>query len=320
MIVYPIDPAPRTPTATVFDIQSFSLQDGPGIRTTIFFKGCPLRCQWCHNPESYSAKPQLMFHSNLCVGCFECVRVCPSGAQQTAELEGRKVHVVDQSRCTGCGKCLEVCCYDALDLLGKTMTPQQLWQRVQGDLTYYRVKTAGGQTGGITLSGGEPMLHVDFIEEFLNLTGDMHVAMETSGYAKTEDYLRLAQRIKLFLFDYKATGSQRHKELCGVDNALILHNLQALYDAGCDIVLRLPMIPGVNDTQEHFDAIAELLRTHPRISQAEIMAYHTLGISKADGLGMDTPLRDIPPATAQQKEEWLNRFRKLGVEQVTVSQ
>lgn len=316
----PIEKGAAGPTAPIFDIQGFSLQDGPGIRTTIFFKGCPLRCQWCHNPESYLAKPQLMFHANLCAGCLACTKVCPTGAQGAVRQKGRLVHVVDQGKCIGCGECLAVCCYDALDILGKRYTPQQLYQRIERELGYCRVQTAGGHTGGITLSGGEPMLYAGFIEKFLELVPGVHVAMETSGHAKTEDYLRLAPRIKLFLFDYKATGAEKHRQLCGVDNALILRNLEALYEAGSEIVLRLPMIPGVNDDQAHFEAIAELLRTHPRIPRAEIMAYHTLGVGKAGGLGMDSPLAGLPAANGEQKQQWLERFRALGAANVILSQ
>lgn len=313
MIVCPTDL-----TAPVFDIQSFSLQDGPGIRTTIFFKGCPLRCLWCHNPESYLVKPQIMFRQNLCTGCLACVAVCSTGAQGVVTQDGQRIHVLDQEKCAACGACLEVCCYDALELLGKRYTPRSLADVIRRDIGYYKLDT-NGQQGGITLSGGEPMLWADFLESFVKLLPGVNVAMETSGQAKTESYLRLAPNINLFLFDYKATDPEKHKKLCGVDNTLILHNLETLYRMGCDIVLRLPLIPGVNDDDGHLRGIAALLASHPRIRKAEIMAYHTLGIGKADGLGMVPALEGLPAAGEEQKRAWLDRLHALGAEQVTLS-
>lgn len=314
MTVYPTEL-----TAPVFDIQSFSLQDGPGIRTTVFFKGCPLRCLWCHNPESYVVRPQLMFRQNLCTGCMACTNICPSGAQQAVMVDGKRAHLLDQEKCTVCGACLEVCCYDALELLGKRFTPQGLAGAIQRDTGYYKLDT-NGQRGGVTLSGGEPMLWADFIEEFLGLLPGVNIAMETSGHAKSEDYLRIAPKINLFLFDYKATDPVKHKELCGVDNTLILRNLEALYQMGCSIVLRLPLIPGVNDDDGHLRGIAQLLASHPKIRRAEIMAYHTLGIGKADGLGMHAHLAGLPAASVEQKQAWLERLHELGAEYVTLSQ
>lgn len=310
---------PTEKTAPVFDIQSFSLQDGPGIRTTVFFKGCPLRCLWCHNPESYVSRPQMMFRQNLCTGCLACTCVCPTGAQQAVTVDGKRVHMFDAGKCAACGACLEVCCYDALELLGKRFTPRTLADAVRRDLGYYRLDT-NGQQGGVTLSGGEPMLWADFIAEFLELLPGVNIAMETSGYARTEDYLRLASKVNLFLFDYKATDPEKHKELCGVDNALILRNLDTLCRLGCRIVLRLPLIPGVNDDDGHLRGIAKLLASHPGIAKAEIMAYHTLGIGKADGLGIHPRLAGLPAATAGQKQAWLTRLHELGAENVTLSQ
>jgi glycyl-radical enzyme activating protein len=304
--------------ATIFDIQSFSLQDGPGIRTTVFFKGCPLHCIWCHNPESYVEKPQIMFHRNLCVGCLACTSVCPTGAQSKQKLNGQWIHTLDRDKCIACGSCIKVCCYQALDLLGKRYTEDELFKIVQRDFHYYNIKTAG-QNGGITFSGGEPMLWVNFIENFIKMIPGVHIAMETSGYAKREDFRRLIGKIDLFLFDYKATDARKHKRLCGTDNSLILQNLEMLYQAGCNIILRLPLIPGINDDDGHLKGIASLLSSHPRIDHAEIMAYHTIGIGKSEELGKSSFLSGLSAATPEQKQGWLDRLHALGAGNVILS-
>ena len=164
------------------------------------------------------------------------------------------------------------------------------------------------------------MLWADFIEDFLALLPGVDIAMETSGHARTEDYERLAQHVNLFLFDYKATNPEKHKALCGVDHELILRNLNMLYGMGCEIVLRLPLIPGVNDDDEHLQGIAALLKQYPRIRHAEIMAYHTLGVGKAEGLGMPAPLAGLAAASGAQKQLWLQRLHALGAQNVVLSQ
>lgn len=300
--------------ATVFDIQSFSLNDGPGIRTVVFFKGCPLHCRWCHNPESLSKTSQLMFHKTLCVGCLQCVAACPNGVHRAVLEDGRYQHVVRLESCTGCGFCLQVCCYDALTLVGRKYTPAGLLERIRGDFRYFNVETGdNGRKGGITFSGGEPMLYADFIVEFRNLMPEIHCAMETSGFATREVVSRIAPLIDLFLFDYKVTDPARHRELCGVDNVQILENLDYLYGIGKEIVLRLPLIPGVNDTADHFDGIAGLLKKYPGIKQAEIMPYHTYGLGKSEELGKEAdPLLPKSAATDATVACWLAELRDRG--------
>ncbi len=300
--------------ARIFDIQSFSLKDGPGIRTTVFFMGCPLRCRWCHNPESFSILPRIMFHSNLCMGCMKCVDACNYGVHGIAMRAGASVHVVDNDKCVGCGECLKVCCYDALSLPGKEYTPASLLTQVEKDFRYFGLPDADGKSsGGITFSGGEPLLHTDFIVEFCSLVPDVHTAIETSGFAETGEIEKLLECIDLFLYDFKIADPRKHAEWCGVDNARILENLDFLYGKGKRIILRLPMIQGVNDTEEHFDAIAALLGKYPGIERAEILPYHTFGIGKMEELGLVAdPAIPSTDATRENVAAWLKELALRG--------
>jgi len=301
-------------TAPIFDIQGFSLKDGPGIRTTVFFKGCPLRCIWCHNPESLSVRPELMFHQNLCVGCMQCVAVCKSGVHGAVLRDSVLVHTVDAGKCTGSGECIKVCCYHALSLVGQMYTPSALLERIGNDLRYFRLDDPDGTSkGGITFSGGEPMLQADFINEFRALVPGVHIAVETSGFAPTDEFRKVLPSVDLFLFDFKVADPERHRELCGVDNGLILENLDFLYRSGKEIVLRLPLIPGINDSPDHFDAIAALLEKYPAIPRAEILPYHTLGTGKTRELG-GIPHPDLPAqaATPEMSAFWLDELKNRG--------
>lgn len=300
--------------ARIFDIQGFSLKDGPGIRTTVFFMGCPLRCRWCHNPESFSLLPRIMFHSNLCVGCMKCVEACKYGAHGAVMRNGSLVHVVDNGKCVGCGECLKVCCYDALTLPGREYTPASLLAQVEKDFRYFRLKDADGKSsGGITFSGGEPLLHADFIAEFCALIPDVHTAIETSGYAEQGEIEKLLDCVDLFLYDFKLADPRKHEEWCGVDNARILENLDFLYGKGKRIILRLPMIQGVNDTKDHFDGIVALLEKYPGIERAEILPYHTFGIGKMEQLGLEAdPALPSADATRENVAGWLEELASRG--------
>ena len=311
-----IDALHRGAEALVFDIQHLSVKDGPGIRTSIFFKGCPLRCVWCHNPESYIAKKQLSFQPTLCVGCLECTKVCPTGAQGSQLIDGVQLHTVDHQKCIACGKCLEVCCYDALSIIGKTYTQDALFEELRSDLSYYQITTADGARGGVTLSGGEPMQQFEFVCNFLKRLHEagIHTCMETCGQAPTERYMEIAPNVDLFLLDCTATDSEKHRQFTGVGTELIQKNLHMLSENGAKIVLRLPMIPGVNDDDAHLAAIVKLLNTCKGIDHAEVMAYHTLGLSKCENIGTEARLTGIQPAAPEQKQEWLERLRSFGAQ------
>ena len=298
--------------AVIFDIQRFSLQDGPGIRTSVFFKGCPLRCAWCHNPESHLRDTQLQYNDKLCVGCGACQKACKRGVHSFRESGGAAAHLVAYDKCNGCGDCIKVCCYDALKLLGSRYTVAGLMRKLEGDRPYFAKRDAQGSTGGVTLTGGEPMMQFSFVKAFLQNKGDLHVCMETCGYAPTDHFRQILPLTDLFLFDYKASDPALHKALCGQDNKLIMENLEYLYAHHARIILRLPLIPGVNDDEAHLSAAAGFLKTHPDILQAEVMAYHRLGVGKTRQLGMKAMPVDLPNTATAQKEAWIQKLRNLG--------
>lgn len=307
-------------TAVLFDIQRFSINDGPGVRTNLFFKGCPLRCIWCHNPESYLFQKQLSFRPASCTGCMECMKVCPNGASYAKQKENKWVIAVDYQDCTACGECLQVCCYDARTIVGKEYTIEELKKRVATDIEYYRIKDAKGNTGGITLTGGEPMSQFAFIEQFLNELNGIHICMETSGYAPSWQFERLLKKVDLYLFDYKATDPALHKQLCGVDNRLILENLKFLCENQVPVILRLPLIPGVNDDDDHLQAAAKIIEKYPNIIRGEVMAYHNLGEAKAENIGIAECLGIVryngKSAGKEQREKWLEKLRSFGAKNI----
>jgi len=287
---------------TVFNLQRFSLNDGPGIRTTVFLKGCPLRCIWCHNPESKSAAPQLMYNPAKCYGCGECAAVCPEGCHTVSE----GVHLLERSRCIGCGECARFC-PGALELMGRTRTVEEVMQTVLRDTDFY--KKSGG---GMTLSGGEPFAQPGFALALLAAAKEngLHTCVETCGYVKTAILLQAVPFADLFLLDWKLTDPLLHKQYTGVDNDLILRNLQTLDGAGARIVLRCPIIPGVNDTEQHFAGIGDLTHRFAAICRVELEPYHPLGREKAAQLEMDYPLQELGFPAEDTVSDWLQAIRE----------
>lgn len=285
----------------VFSIQSFCVDDGPGIRTCVYLKGCNLRCAWCHNPESISPNPELSFTESRCVGCGRCAQVC------AAHTFAGGIHLIDRARCVCGGKDAQVCPTGALALVGEEMDAGQVVRMVARDKRYFN-----RSGGGLTVTGGEPLMQPGFLLELLTLARGqgIHTCVETNGAGRWADYLKLLPVTDLFLVDYKMTDEQRHQLMTAHSKRPILHNLKRLCAAGAQVVLRCPIIPGVNDDLTHFAAIAGLTRHLPLLG-FELMPYHAFGVSKAQRLGAKAPRR-FAVAEKEAVAEWRRAIIAMG--------
>ena len=251
----------------IFSIERFSLNDGPGIRTSVFLKGCPLNCRWCHNPESKSPSPQLAFFRDKCINCGACVSLCTNHHMENG------VHQIDRSDCVACGRCAATCPAGALKIYGYEASPEEIVAEAMRDEPYYR---ASG--GGITVTGGEPLFQPEFTRDILREAKKfgIHTALETSGFARWEKLEALLPWTDLFLYDYKANKS-RHRELTGVENDRIVDNLTRLLQCGAQVILRCPIVPGVNDDMEALDAFVQSFQD---LSGVEQLPDHSMGEAK----------------------------------------
>ena len=264
--------------AVIFDIQKFSVHDGPGIRTTVFFKGCPLRCIWCHNPESWKHDPQIVYTRGKCIGCEKCTAVCPNNCHYS-DVNG---HVFARENCIVCGMCADHCQAEALELCGREYTVTEVLDEVMKDRIFY--EKSGG---GMTLSGGEPMAQFEFSLELAKQANEngIAVAMETCGFAPEENYKKILPYIDLFLFDIKTVDHDKHREFTGQSLELIHNNLRFIDRSGKKIQLRCPLVPGLNDSNAELAGIAALANSLENVQSIDIEPYHPLGVSKIAKLG-----------------------------------
>ena len=288
-------------TGKIFDIKKYAIHDGPGIRTTVFFKGCPLSCCWCHNPESIPPTTQRLYRKERCIGCRECVEACPEDAIEACE-QGLNWN---SSECVFCGTCAGICPAEAVELIGQTMSVDEVVAEITKDNVFY-----DESRGGITISGGEPLMQPDFLMALLDACGklELHRTVDTSGHADTQTLLEAATRTDLFLYDLKHMDPEKHARFTGVTNELILTNLELLSRQGAEIVIRFPVIPGFNSDPENIDQTGAFVASLPGVRRMNILPYHCAATAKYKNLGLKIKTSDIEPSSHEFLESVARRL------------
>jgi pyruvate formate lyase activating enzyme len=290
-------------SGSIFDVKRYSLHDGPGIRTTVFLQGCPLSCWWCHNPESQSASASMHYQPESCLGCEACVDTCDEHAL-TLTSDGIQR---DEQLCVTCGECAEACPTESRDLVGRTVSVEDVLFELEKDRLYY-----DESGGGVTFSGGEPLSQAGFLIELLKACGarDLHRVVDTSGLATTETILKVAAHTDLFLFDLKLMDDQRHRQTTGVSNKVILNNLRALNAEGQAMRVRVPVIPGINDHLQNFSDLADFLAPLNHVRQVDLLRFHASAKEKHSKFGIPWKLNSTPelaPGRMNELAETLHR-------------
>jgi len=308
-------------TGKIYDIQGFSVHDGPGVRTTVFLKGCPLRCPWCHSPESQAFYTQMAYSSVKCIGtelCGECLKQCPAGALSIGGAEkspaGQTLSRVKWSRadCLQCGKCTEVCFPEALSLCGKDYTVFEVLERLRKDYNFFR-----GSEGGVTVSGGEPLSQLEFTEALLAAVkaDGVHTALDTTGFAPKKSIERVLPYVDLFLYDLKHMDSREHERIVGVPNEQILSNARFIASKGGKLQVRIPVIPTYNESLENLTRAAEFCRElGEAVEVVQLLPYHHFGASKYERIQMYDPMPfDLKPPTEEKMQEYLGLMESYGL-------
>lgn len=282
----------------IFDIKEFAVHDGPGVRQTVFFKGCPLRCQWCHNPEGLSAKPQLMFSRSSCISCGKCRLVCPLTRQKELPVPA------SPEGCTACGACVKVCPLGLRQISGKEMSSSELVNLIRENSDYY-----AALGGGVTFSGGEPLMQGEFLLEVLEQIPDLHTAIETSAFAPAGLFQAVTERLSFLMMDVKLMDPALHRHYTGADNRIILENLTRLCRGKKPFVVRIPLIPGVNDTKENLEQTASFLSGASSLLRVELLPYHQTAGAKYSMVGMEYRPEFDPSAPLQIPEHIFEKYK-----------
>jgi len=295
--------------AFIFNVQKYNMFDGPGVRTIVFFKGCPLRCKWCANPEGLERKYQVLFKRSLCKDCGACVSVCPVGIH-TISKETNSHEILRTVDCNGCRKCSDICPNSALSIVGEVKTISELYELIEEDRLFYEMSG-----GGVTLGGGEVLMQPEAAANLLMVCKKegINTAIETSGYAKLEALLQVAQFTDLFLFDIKQIDSERHFELTGVRNERILSNLKELLTRRYNVKIRMPLLKGINDSQKDIEGVIQFLlpfKDYKNFTGVDLLPYHKFGVNKYNQLGKDYPLNCDPNLTNPDMNRIESWFKK----------
>jgi pyruvate formate lyase activating enzyme len=297
-------------TGTIFDIKKFAIHDGPGVRTTVFFKGCPLGCWLCHNPESQAFEPELMLRDGRCDRCGDCIDVCEPIA---ISLNETAVHI-DRARCDLCGNCVDVCLPEAIEIAGRQVTPEEVMREIEKDFVYY-----DESDGGVTFSGGEPLSQADFLVDLLALckARGIRTAVDTCGYLAHDIFRMVAANVDLFLYDLKIIEDCRHTEFTGYSNQSIHENLRWLADNERPVIVRFPLLPGINDDEENVGALAILVSSLSNRYPVDVLPYHKAGVDKYARLDKEHRLPELDPPTEERIEQVVRQLKEYEL-QVTV--
>ncbi len=296
-------------SGNIFNIQKYSIHDGYGIRTTVFLKGCPLSCKWCHNPESLSIETQVIMYEDRCILCGRCVEVCPVDA---LTIKNDQL-LLDKNKCNLCGECEKVCLNEAIELVGKRSSIEEVMAEIDKDKVFY--ETSGG---GVTFSGGEPFMQAEFLEELTKQCKirNYHVAIDTSGMTNYENIERVLKYTNLFLFDLKLMDNEKHKQYIGASNQTIIDNLKRLSKEDVEIFIRLPLIRGINDSNDDIDRVLELIEGMKNISQVNLLEYHSMGKEKYNRLGMEYIFNGDEKPGEERISEIEQKFKAKGFKTV----
>jgi len=291
----------------VFNIERFAIRDGPGIRTTVFFKGCPLRCLWCSNPESFQPSPQLFYFEHLCQQCYRCVDACPNKATSVNPEGGIEIA---RNLCKACGKCVEVCPTKARDISGMIMTVDEVMEEVKKDMLFYQ-----NSGGGVTASGGEPTHQPEFLQRLFERCHEsaIHTCLDTCGFVKSKVLQKILAYTDLVLYDIKHMDPVQHKKLTGVDNGIILENARMIATQGKPMIVRVPLIPRHNDSEQNIKALAGFM-ADLKLKKIDLLPYHALGKAKYERLGLEYKLSKLKPHKSKEIEAIKTALESYGLE------